>query len=261
MEQGYSQYSRRHHRPNQGGQHSFDAMALSPRKQGTLWSRRHHPNSYDKDSNQHPGSRRQTTGSPALSTWYWKVRSTKKGEGGGENRCLNLSTILISIRSTGGVCYVAKLDMDRVSNRLSRSSSVIYESSHLPDGAYNISTSAWLLPGREFQKRRFYPFFNFTKKSAYVVIGASGDVIRARWGSSPREDKKFILGQLVFLQKSYRIHLKPWRIKSLRISKNIKSQVLGVLSINSINLRINQLLYFPTRRSPTLSVDAISIVG
>jgi hypothetical protein len=105
-------------------------------------------------------------------------------------------------------CYVAKLDMDRVSNRLSRSSSVIHESSHLPDGAYNVSISARLPPGREFQKRRFDPFFNYTKKSAYMIIGASGGVIRARWGSSPREDQKFILGQLVFLQKSYRIPLK-----------------------------------------------------
>jgi hypothetical protein len=31
--------------------------------------------------------------------------------------------------------------MARVSNRLSRSSSVIYESSHLPDETYNVSTS------------------------------------------------------------------------------------------------------------------------
>jgi hypothetical protein len=31
--------------------------------------------------------------------------------------------------------------MDRVSNRLSRFSSVIYESSHLPDGTYNVSMS------------------------------------------------------------------------------------------------------------------------
>jgi hypothetical protein len=99
--------------------------------------------------------------------------------------------------------------MDRVSNRLSRSSSVIYESSHLPDETYNVSTSAWLPPGREFQKRRFDPFFNFTKKSAYVIIGASGGVIRARWGSSPREDKEFIQGQLIFFQKSYRIYRKP----------------------------------------------------
>jgi hypothetical protein len=38
-------------------------------------------------------------------------------------------------------CYVARLDMDRVSNRLSRSSSVIYESSQLLDGTYNVSTS------------------------------------------------------------------------------------------------------------------------
>jgi hypothetical protein len=65
--------------------------------------------------------------------------------------------------------------MDRVSNRLSRSSSVIYESSHLPDETYNVSTSAWLPPDREFQKRRFDPFFNFTKKSAYV------DHRRERW--------------------------------------------------------------------------------
>jgi hypothetical protein len=79
-------------------------------------------------------------------------------------------------------CYVARLDMDRVSNRLSRSSSVIYESSHLPDGTYNVSTSAWLPSGREFQKRRFDPFFNFTKKSAYAIIDASGGVIPERGG-------------------------------------------------------------------------------
>jgi hypothetical protein len=54
----------------------------------------------------------------------------------------------------------------------------------------------------------FGPFFIFTKKSAYVIISASGGVIRARWGSSPREDKEFILGQSVFLPKSYRTRLK-----------------------------------------------------
>jgi hypothetical protein len=40
-----------------------------------------------------------------------------------------------------------------------------------------------------------------------------------------------------------------------------QSQVLGVLSIKSINLRINQLLCFPTRRNQTIFVDAIIIVG
>jgi hypothetical protein len=35
-----------------------------------------------------------------------------------------------------------------------------------------------------------------------VIIGANGGVIGARRGSSPREDKKFILGQSVFLPKS-----------------------------------------------------------
>jgi hypothetical protein len=38
-------------------------------------------------------------------------------------------------------CCAARLSMARVSNRLSRSSSVIYESSHLPDETYNVSTS------------------------------------------------------------------------------------------------------------------------
>jgi hypothetical protein len=54
--------------------------------------------------------------------------------------------------------------MDRVSNRLSRSSSVIYKSSHLPDGTYNVSTSAWLPPGREFQKRQFRSVLYFHKE-------------------------------------------------------------------------------------------------
>jgi hypothetical protein len=99
--------------------------------------------------------------------------------------------------------------MDRVSNRLSRSSSVIYESSHLPDGTYNVSTSAWLPPDREFQKRRFRSVLYFHKE-----VGIR-DHRRERWrdpnavGSSPREDKEFIQGQGVSVQNSYCIHRKP----------------------------------------------------
>jgi hypothetical protein len=70
----------------------------------------------------------------------------------------------------------------------------------------------------------FGPFFIFTKKSVYMIIGASGGAIRARWGSSPREDKEFILGQLVSLKNSYCIHRKPNKIASLtNIEKYQKS--------------------------------------
>jgi hypothetical protein len=78
--------------------------------------------------------------------------------------------------------------MDRVSDRLSRSSSVIYESSHLLDETYNVSTSAWLPPGRGFQKRRFRSVLYFHKQ-----VGIR-DHRRERWRDpsavgvvSPRE--------------------------------------------------------------------------
>ena len=54
--------------------------------------------------------------------------------------------------------------MDRVSNRRSRSSSVVYKLSHLPDETYNVSTSVWLPLSREFQKRRFRSVLHFHKE-------------------------------------------------------------------------------------------------
>jgi hypothetical protein len=151
--------------------------------------------------------------------------------------------------------------MNRVPNRFSRSSSVIYESSHFLHGTYNVSTSAWLPLGREFQKRRFRPILYFHKE---VDVR---DHRRKRWRDpsavgvvSPRGQG--IYPRTVSLSSKFILHTSKALTNKVASLTNIEKyqKSSSRCSIYPIDLPWGQSRCFPTRRSQTISVHVIIFV-
>jgi hypothetical protein len=100
-------------------------------------------------------------------------------------------------------CYATRLSMGRVLSRRSGRDILADGSSPSADKKHKVSASS---KQSEFQNLRFGSLFWLHTSGDTRDHGVIGGVIRAWWGSPPKEHKGFIEGQLVSIEDPTGIH-------------------------------------------------------